>query len=1188
MKTHINHQPAGNRQGFALIATISVMVLLVMIALSMLSLSTVELRQKSHEQHQKQAQANARMALMIALGDLQKYAGPDRRVTATASILGDSVSPHKRNYTTVWDTSEWDVTDPVASRDSQAYMAALVSGRDEDTPATRATATSELSTAVPTSDSRWVSLVAEGSVEDEDDFVYAEKVDVDQGSNTGSYAYWVGDEGVKARFDIAVADDSATQTWATAGRMGVPMGTGIHKMTDMDAYEEYLPDGSEVANLPKFLTLGSVDLSNIDQAAVGRHFHDVTSSHVGLLVDNRWGGIRRDLSTAFELDIEDFNEVEEFSAAEEVNLTSGYSSFTSDTRTNPLYYSDDTDESLGFLYEIPVDSTNRYRGPTWDVLRNHYRTYKKERNELNFRGVSVSSGSDALVAHSVVPFTYNRQPGTTDNRSLGSRHQATHSNSNSSQNFPIVSKHGVAGSYDTFQNGARNEPTVQKVAPQLIRMVMQYGLARDNNDYYITLNPFFVVHNPYNYPIEFYSMSVDLAYFNFLNGMEVTYTEAGTGSTKTQLFTLGSGGHSQKLQSFRILPSSTGNNRLEPGQIKVVSVSGGFTGTSGDSYVIPTEMQYNEAAGVYLGGGVKKTMNVEPNSQITTKIFYSRFKSGYLTYQIPQIFSRLHHPLQADGSTATLLDQSDASGDSFIYDRQLYSLIQSIQVTPASLNEVTTTKNVNSFPEPAVGGLGLFTLDMGLKDYDGNAAVMSDFNYRALATSSADYDKSHEVAPNWDLILSDTQLSSLQIAGSDRTSAYWGESKSASGGGSSKVVLFDLPHAPMVSLGGLQHADTSKFNLHAMRSIGHSRPQVGASDLRKLYNKFSATRFTGTSTKYQFDTSWAANEALWDRYFFSGINWGGADSQPYSSHVEAVTALTEGEVDKVLANSRLTLVDLPSSDDLSDLQDYTKIGNYLGIAGAFNVNSTSVDAWKAVLSSLSGREISYLSGTSLVNETMGADVSPISRFSTPASLDDDYSGIRALDDGELDKLAEAIVEQVKERGPFMGLADFVNRRLLSDDTGEAGAIQAAIDESDVNNGFEVGSTSGNGLARSAPTASEGMPRQLDQGDVLNLLGPVIATRSDTFIIRAYGDSKDSAGNIKARAWCEAVVQRTPEWVVDPEVDSTVQNPDYPSGNSTSEPILRQWIPNTSLPETAETFGRRFKVSSFRWLSANEI
>ena len=63
-RTNTQKSPAG----FALIATISVMVLLVMIALAMLSLSTIELRSGQNAKVMGEAKANARLALMLALG----------------------------------------------------------------------------------------------------------------------------------------------------------------------------------------------------------------------------------------------------------------------------------------------------------------------------------------------------------------------------------------------------------------------------------------------------------------------------------------------------------------------------------------------------------------------------------------------------------------------------------------------------------------------------------------------------------------------------------------------------------------------------------------------------------------------------------------------------------------------------------------------------------------------------------------------------------------------------------------------------------------------------------------------------------------------------------------------------------------------------------------------------------------
>ena len=75
------------KPAFALIATISVMVLLVLVALAMLSLATVETRASNNSSAQAKAQANARLALMFAIGDLQKQLGPDQRISTTANQI---------------------------------------------------------------------------------------------------------------------------------------------------------------------------------------------------------------------------------------------------------------------------------------------------------------------------------------------------------------------------------------------------------------------------------------------------------------------------------------------------------------------------------------------------------------------------------------------------------------------------------------------------------------------------------------------------------------------------------------------------------------------------------------------------------------------------------------------------------------------------------------------------------------------------------------------------------------------------------------------------------------------------------------------------------------------------------------------------------------------------------------------
>ena len=96
----------------------------------------------------------------------------------------------------------------------------------------------------------------------------------------------------------------------------------------------------------------------------------------------------------------------------------------------------------------------------------------------------------------------------------------------------------------------------------------------------------------------------------------------------------------------------------------------------------------------------------------------------------------------------------------------------------------------------------------------------------------------------------------------------------------------------------------------------------------------------------------------------------------------------------------------------------------------------------------------------------------------------------------------------------------------------------------------------------------GLPGWTRQADVLRPLAPILSARDDTFTIRTYGDVISPVnGAIEARAWCEAVVRRTRDYV-NPADDADI----------------------TSLPTnvTNQSFGRRFEIVSFRWLDEDEV
>ena len=439
------------------------------------------------------------------------------------------------------------------------------------------------------------------------------------------------------------------------------------------------------------------------------------------------------------------------------------------------------------------------------------------------------------------------------------------------------------------------------------------------------------------------------------------------------------------------------------------------------------------------------------------------------------------------------------------------------------------------------------------------------------------------------------------------------------------------------------------------------------------------------------DHAFAANLTLWDSFFFSGLHlnapsyhstagsWPSGPNLPVDANVKTAqedylkaqgvadptsfaslkSALDAGNLP--LANKRVAYTPdyKPASTTYPKADEFPHpafIATKSLYNGGFNVNSTSKPAWKAVLAGMKGQILPNANGsstsTALTKFARAFDSAPATGATKP------WSSHRELNDNEIDALAAAVVSEVRRRGPFMSLADFVNRRLINDDAfGLKGALQAAIDATDAgsfpvnktainNGGSTFGAPVGMNLMnfnsitnrriqnypsanpfldvpnvdrfpslramsttndKTKVTAALGAPGIVTQMDVLNSIGPNLTARSDTFVIRAYGEALDNSGNSIGKAWIEVVVQRSAEYIGPAGVDPNRRKLAYrgldnnmndgtdkdPKVVNDSKTILETFERRTTTPTTDDAnlnrvFGRRFKTVNLRWLAANEI
>jgi len=474
------------------------------------------------------------------------------------------------------------------------------------------------------------------------------------------------------------------------------------------------------------------------------------------------------------------------------------------------------------------------------------------------------------------------------------------------------------------------------------------------------------------------------------------------------------------------------------------------------------------------------------------------------------------------------------------------------------------------------------------------------------------------------------------------------------------MILFDLPDPDYgaLSLGNLRHAQLSPFSWHPTYIVGHSLVDfhspfdassysehfedsysdgkantgwdfavgggrngspyshgarvnsVDSQSLLQLGKYKTSVDINGSTVTHEdehlvYDISYEVNQNLWDHFFFSGMQMN-SSADGFEWDFDNSTPLHQL---RYKANQSANIDEDSMAGKLKSSLDhgFWLNGYLLQNKAAFNVNSTSVEAWSAFLSGL--RTINR-------NGITAGDDSIISRLRNPsgaaatADVDvespDGWKGGRKLTDAEIANLASNIVREVKLRGPFVSLSDFVNRRLApkSDKSSYRGALESAIIESGLNDNFnqstyltKTGSQNDNNhedfkpdLDKQTKSKAWGIPGFITQADVLEPFAPAMTVRGDVFVIRCYGEARSSSGIVTATAYLEATVERTAEYVNSSPVEAASLNA---GSNRATDPALKLdyrtgKLEQGNLSEVNKKYGRKFVIKSVRWMSKDEI
>ncbi len=1280
------------KRGFALIATLTLMMLLGMIAVVVLAIASSQNRVAAQTVLQAEARQQALLGLDAAIAELQMEVGPDQRVTASSGILAEG-SSHPQHILGVWDSWKAPIYGSVnGTRIQSTYSRGrasmfrrwLISHRDPSTLNSLQNV-GDLGTRRP---GQRICLVGEGTLGtqvNKEEYVYADLISMPSaGKNDTCYAWWVGGENQKANISIQDREDTNDpvellhRTWDTPA----PAFYGSDILS-------FMPD--RVQRPGRILTIASTPL--IDRGAMQSgfpYYFDVTTYSYSLPVNVRDGGVKRDL-----------------------NLLLNKESL----RGTPFAARAEQDCPLAEGEGLPVGTEAKMPIGSWQTMHAFYNTWPD------------GTGNDKA-------FSTNRLVGNVMNahtRMAGKLQQTSTPKGDSVTYFDTkIDENNVEAAY------ART--------PVMLSFLGQWGTwVKHNGKGYVlgySYSPVVLWWNPYNVNMRVqgkklwaYTLPYRTTYIENLNinrsirlGQQSgnAVEPPGRWQAQPQTFPYKTANLANESWAQMFPPdwgsyfcvdasNSTQDIEFGPGEILAFTLKGeqsleasatsaaagagdvSALGKPQDAYFIPGDKREQRADYSFFMYHLMKDQDEIDKNGVVAKLALESAQNP--------AFSGDNFGTHESTKWNITMGELVMSGPAKVQytERQAHTSVSGREayVVVHGYDGISSESNIEAaYPDRFSGARGISPANFSLGWYDYNTLGCENLTFlndkwNAINSSGNDpyYHVAVGVAPksynpslldaipalggkdyrtkNWQhsspafwgsaiyrpddqqrqyhpfqltaINLTDGQMILETVNGKN---GIYGITSVGAGGGEavSFISVLELPMHPPFSLAGFSGMRLTpgwyggSTETSAAGSIVRSRriqyqagvPGVGignafadpclpADDVYVFHQTNINSDVNGNGRVFSdfYDHGLIINDALWDRWFCSSIS-DMPTSNGRQQAEEVVRRFVSGQ--QPLPVSRYKL-NHSAADQAQIIQrimaddGWMHIARYLMIEGGFNVNSVSEEAWAATLMGLSKRQLVSNTNNHLhaVDRNSSEDVQ-FTRFMVATAdrtlgnggysmllgaaflrpsmkMATAWGDVRELTPQSIRELARQIVRQVRARGPFLSMSDFINRRL--DGGSEAslkGALQAAIDATDVNAmfndaAFKVTPQSGNFYSYAA--AEEGSmytaaPGYLIQSDVLASLGNILTVRDDTFVVRAYGCVRNKRGAILAQAWCEATVQRTIDYV-DPsdQPDEGGYDPQN-GGNGVGN------RGTAGLTEVNQRMGRKLRVVAFRWLDIWDI